>query len=75
MRKENKISTYIIILVDDIVIAGENQTIEIIINALNNRYDLKDVGNVAHFWGLGKKQNNGYTLNQRLKKRRTFKKT
>lgn len=65
-RKENTSSTCIIVYVDYILIAGENQMIEAIIKALKYEYELKDLGNVGHYLGMEiEKTNNEYTLNQR----------
>lgn len=68
IRKEKKNSTYIIVYIDDILVASENQIIETIIKQLKSICEVKNLRDIGNNLGTEiKKINKGYILNQKLK--------
>lgn len=67
-RKRANNTTYIITYVDDILIVGKDEVIEEIIANLNNKYKLKNLGEISNNLSMNiRKVNKRYFINQTSK--------
>lgn len=67
-RKEKENFTYIIVYIDNILIASKNEIIQKIINYPHKEYGVKDFSEISHYLGTNIiKTDDGFKLNQNKK--------